>query len=315
LLGGLLLARRGFGVVHDGQRAGELDTADGHRDDGSDLDDQQPPAGADALVKHGDPVGRADQGVAQGQRRLDRDERAGLQGVLQQEQRADPGYRGAVELPGGQERDDALVQVGHGRLHQRGGQRVAARGGQAERGGPGVALAPHAERDHDRLEGGGDDQGGDPHLERGVHAAAGRLGRGQATAQADRDQGHGPPGQRGQLAVGQLARHQQGERQLDDEDRLDQGDGTGVQRHGLGHRGQHHHGDPGQPDLAPDQVAEQRKMQRTVRGRGSGGHALQDRGQAVEQRCQQCEQNRYHCGILLRSIGPAESDVPAGHAD
>jgi hypothetical protein len=71
--------------VHLGQRAGKLDAADGDGDHGGDLDDQQPPAGLHVLTEHGHPVGGADQGVAEGERRLDGDQGAGLQAVLQQE--------------------------------------------------------------------------------------------------------------------------------------------------------------------------------------------------------------------------------------
>jgi hypothetical protein len=85
--------------VDDGQRAGQLDAAEGYRDDGGDLDDEQPPAGAHGLVEHGHAVAGADQGVAQGQRGLNRDEGARLQRVLEEEQRADAGHGGPVELP------------------------------------------------------------------------------------------------------------------------------------------------------------------------------------------------------------------------
>jgi hypothetical protein len=98
--------------------------------------------------------------------------------------------------------------------------------------------------------------------------------------------------------VSQFARHQQGERQLDDENGLDQRDRAGAQRHGLAHRGQNDHADPGQPDLVPDEVAEKRQVQGFVGGCGLGGHALQDRRQAIEERCQQRKQNRHHRGIL-----------------
>jgi hypothetical protein len=158
--------------VDHGQRAGQLDAADGDGDDGDDLDREQPPAGLHVLAEDGDPVAGADDRVAQGERRLDGYQRAGLQGVLQQEQRADPGDRGPVQLPGTEERRDALVvQGGHRALHQGRGQRIAARGGQAERRGAGVATGPHPEPDDDGQEGGGDDQRQRPDLDAGVVAA------------------------------------------------------------------------------------------------------------------------------------------------
>jgi hypothetical protein len=79
-----------------------------------------------------------------------------------------------------------------------------------------------------------------------------------------------------QLAMGQPARHQQGERQFDDEDGLHQRDRAGGQRDGLAHRGQQHHADADQPHLALDQVAEQGQVQ-CLGGRGGrGGHPLKD---------------------------------------
>jgi hypothetical protein len=57
--------------VDHGERAGQLDAADGHGDDGDDLDGEQPPGGLDVLAENGHPVTRADQRVAQGERRLD----------------------------------------------------------------------------------------------------------------------------------------------------------------------------------------------------------------------------------------------------
>jgi hypothetical protein len=285
--------------VDHGQRAGQLDAADGDGDDGDDLGGEQPSARLHVLAEDGDPVAGADQRVAQGERRLDGHQRAGLQGVLQQEQRADPGDRGPVQLPGAEERRDALmIQGGHRALHQRRGQGVAARGGQAERGGAGVAPGPHPGPDEDRLEDGGDDQGQRPDPDAGVVAAAGRRGGRQAGPEGDRDQADGDPGHPRQLAVRQLARHQQGERQLDDEDGLHQRHRTGGQRGRLAHRGDDDHGDAGQPDLVLDQVPEQRQVQRFSGRRGRGGHPLQDRGQPVEQRRKQREQNRHHCGIL-----------------
>jgi hypothetical protein len=71
--------------VHHGQRAGKLDAAEGDRDQGDELHDEQPAAGLDVLAEDGHPVAGADQRVTEGERRLDGDERPGLQGVLQQE--------------------------------------------------------------------------------------------------------------------------------------------------------------------------------------------------------------------------------------
>jgi hypothetical protein len=85
--------------VDYGQRAGQLDAAEGDRDDGGDLDDEQPPIGTHGLVEHGHPVAGADQGVTQGQWGLNRDKGARLQRVLEEEQRADAGHSGSVELP------------------------------------------------------------------------------------------------------------------------------------------------------------------------------------------------------------------------
>jgi hypothetical protein len=59
--------------VHQGQGAGELDTADGDRDDGGDLDNEQPSTGSHVLVEDRHPVGGADQRIAEGERRLDGD--------------------------------------------------------------------------------------------------------------------------------------------------------------------------------------------------------------------------------------------------
>jgi hypothetical protein len=92
--------------VHHRQRAGELDTADGNRDDGDDLADEQPSAGPHVLVEDRHPVAGADQRIAEGERRLDGDQRAGLQAVLQQEQRTESGRGGRVQLPGGEKRHD-----------------------------------------------------------------------------------------------------------------------------------------------------------------------------------------------------------------
>jgi hypothetical protein len=297
--------------VDHGERAGQLDAADGHGDDGDDLGGEQPPGGLHVLAEDGHAVAGADQRVAQGQRRLDRHQRAGLQGVLQQEQRADAGERGPVQLPGAEERDDALMVEGGDRaLHQRRGQRVAARGGQAERGGAGVAPGPHADGDEDRLEDGGDDQRQRPDAEAGVVAAAGRRGRREPGPEGHRDQADGPPGHRGQLAVRQLARHQQGERQLDDEDGLHQRHRAGGQRGSLAHRGDDDHGDAGQPDLVLDQVPEQGQVQRLGGGRGRGGHPLQDRRQPVEQRRKQREQNRHHGGIVAAATRSLVAGTP-----
>jgi hypothetical protein len=99
--------------VDQGQRAGELDAADGDGEHGDDLDDEQPAAGVHLLAEHRHAVAGADDRVAEGERWLDGHQRAGLQGVLQQEQRADPGDRGPVELPGAEERGDAGVQGRH----------------------------------------------------------------------------------------------------------------------------------------------------------------------------------------------------------
>jgi hypothetical protein len=285
--------------VHHGQRAGQLDAADGDGDDGDDLDREQPSAGLHVLAEDEDTVAGADDRVAQGERRLDGDQRAGLKGILQHEQRADPGGRGPVQLPGAEERRDALlVQGGDRALHQRRGQRVAAGGGQAECGGAGVALGAHAKPDDDRLEGSGDDQGQRPDPDAGVVAAAGRRGGRQPGAESHRDQGDGDPGHPGQLAVGQLARHQQGERQLDDEDGLHQRHRPGGQRDRLADRGHDDQADAGQPDPVLDQVPEQGQVQRLGGRCGRGGHPLEDRRQPVGQRRQQREQNRYHRGIL-----------------
>jgi hypothetical protein len=285
--------------VDHGQGAGQLDAADGDGDDGDDLDGEQPAAGLHVLAEDEHPVAGADQRVAQGQRGLDGHQRAGLQGVLQQEQRADADDRGPVQLPGAEERDEALVvEGGYRALHQRRGQRVAAGGGQAERRGAGVAPGPHADGDEDREESAGDDQRQYPDPDGGVVAATGRRGRRQPEAEGDRHQADGVPGHPRQLAVRQLARHQQGERQLDDEDGLHQRHRAGGQRGRLAHRGDDDHGDAGQPHLVLDQVPEQRQVQRFGGRRGRSGHPLQDRRQPVEQRRQQCEQNRYHCGIL-----------------
>jgi hypothetical protein len=98
--------------------------------------------------------------------------------------------------------------------------------------------------------------------------------------------------------VGQPARYQQGERELDDEDGLYQRDRAGSQRSGLADRGQDDQADARQPYLVPDQVAEQGQVQRFSGRRGRRGHPLQNRRQAVEQRRQQREQNRHHRGIL-----------------
>ena len=65
-----------LGPVDHGQRAGQLDAAEGHRDHGDDLDDQQPAAGPHVLAEDGHPVAGADQRVAEGERRLDGDQRA-----------------------------------------------------------------------------------------------------------------------------------------------------------------------------------------------------------------------------------------------
>jgi hypothetical protein len=286
--------------VDHGQGAGQLDAADGDGEDGQDLDGQQPAAGPYGLVVDGYAVARADQRVAQGERGLDGDQPAGLQAVLQQEQRADPGGGGRVQLPGGEERPDALVQVRHCALEQGGGQRVAAGRREPEGRGPGVAAGPDAHADHHGLESAGDDQGLDPDLGGRVIGAAGRRRGGQADPEAHRDQGHRAPGGGGQPAPVQLARHQQGERQLDDEDGLDQGDGASGQGQGLGDGGHDHHPDAGQPHLSPDQVAQQRQVERRVLGRGGGGLPLQHRGHAVTQRGHQSEQDRqpHHRGIL-----------------
>jgi hypothetical protein len=160
--------------VHQGEGAGQLDAADGDGEHGGDLDDEQPAAGPYVLVEDGHPVAGADQRVAEGERRLDGDQGARLQAVLQQEQRADPGGGGGVELPGGEERDDAAGQLRHGALHQRGGQRVTAGGAEPERRSPGVALRPDPEGDDDGLEDAGDDQRDDPDLQRRVLRPAGR---------------------------------------------------------------------------------------------------------------------------------------------
>jgi len=60
--------------VDHGQRAGEFDAADGYRDHGGDLGDEQPSSRLHGLVEDGDPVGGADQRVAQGERWLDGNE-------------------------------------------------------------------------------------------------------------------------------------------------------------------------------------------------------------------------------------------------
>jgi hypothetical protein len=270
--------------VHHRQRPGQLDAADRDGEHGDDLDDQQPPAGVDLLAQDSHPVAGADQRVAQGERRLHRDQRPGLQAVLQQEQRADPGHRGPVQLPGAEERPDPLVQVRDRALHQRRGQRVAAGGGQPERRSARVPAGPDADGDHHRLEAGGDDQRRDPDLEAGVRPAAGRRGGREPGTEGHRDQADGPPGPPRQLAPVQPARHQQGERQLDDEDGLHQRDRAGGQRGGLAQRGQDDKSDAGQPDLVLDQVTEQRQVQRLGGGRRGRGHPLQDRRHPVEQR-------------------------------
>jgi hypothetical protein len=71
--------------VHEGQRAGQLDAADGDGEHAEDLNDQQPAAGVDVLAQDGHPIAGTNQCVTQGERRLDRDQRPGLQAVLQQE--------------------------------------------------------------------------------------------------------------------------------------------------------------------------------------------------------------------------------------
>ena len=81
-------------LVYVGEGAGQLDAADGARDEGDELADAQPAAGPHVLIEDRHPEGDADQRVAEGEGRLDGDQRAGLQGGLQQEQRTDAGDGG-----------------------------------------------------------------------------------------------------------------------------------------------------------------------------------------------------------------------------
>ena len=80
-----------------------------------------------------------------------------------------------------------------------------------------------------------------------VSPAAG-LGRGQSRPEADRDQRDRAPRAPGQPPVPHLAAEQQGQRQFDDEDRLDERDRAGGQRRRLQQRRHQDHGDAGQPD-------------------------------------------------------------------
>ena len=247
---------------HRDRRLGDLDVTDHDQHQAHDLRDEEP-AEPQLLVEQHDPVGDADQRVTDGQHRLRGGQRAGLERILQQEQRADPGDGHPVQLPGGEERRRAPVERRHGLFQQRRGERVPARGGQAEQRGARLAADPQRGRDEHGLEGAGRDQGQDPGTGGRVVVAAARLGRRQPGAQADRDQRDRPPGARGQPAVPHPAAEQQGQRQLDDEDGLDQRDGAGGQGPGLQQGGHDDHADPSQPDLAVQQVGDQPQPERT----------------------------------------------------
>src|SRR5579875_2926696 len=110
-------------LVHPGQGAGQLHAAGRDQEDGDDLR-REPGAGADRLAEYAHPVGGTGQRVPKSERRLGRDQRPGLKTVLEQEQCPHPGQRGAVQLPGRQERHNAPGQGRHRALHKCRGQPV-----------------------------------------------------------------------------------------------------------------------------------------------------------------------------------------------
>ena len=93
--------------------------------------------------------------------------------------------------------------------------------------------------------------------------------------------------------VGERGEHQR-DRQLDDEDRLDQGDRAGRERGRLGDRGHDDHADAGQPHPAPDEVGDERDVHGPLRRHLGGRLALQDRRAGVAGGGEQREKDADH---------------------
>jgi len=246
-----------------GQRAGQLDAADGYREDRDDLGGEQPPAGLHVLAEHRDPVAGAESSASP---RVSGGWTAISEPACSAFCSMNSAPTPAIAVPySSQLLKNATTpcQRGHRALQQRRGQRVSRRRrtapNSAARALPRARMpapitttwkAPVAIRTSNP----DTDAGAVVPPPDGAAAASPRPRDTVTTATAIQVV-------RGSLRRGQPARHQEGERQFDDEDGLDQGDRPGGQRDGLAHRGQHDHADAGQPHLVLEQVGEQRQAQ------------------------------------------------------
>jgi low affinity Fe/Cu permease len=235
----------------------------------------------DVLTEEEQPDEDGHQRLGHGQGGERQSQRSGVKGALGEQQGASPPDDEGIGLPGAQGVDDATVEQMSGPFGE--GGHIAegrARPRPQEDGGP-AARPPAGPGQHDGAGGGDSDGEPGPVLPRRHRATESGMGHPQEQGQSGRDENSGTDVGGGDPSVIEPRRHRQGEDQAEDEERLDEEEGSSTKGQELKEITDAVEGVAHQPHGSPDQTDEESYPDRELRRLAHGGVVLEDRSQPV----------------------------------